>query len=369
MVNVAVRKGLLGTEKKFQLSYRERAKPSYQISELDSPLTQNLAGMLNFVGDLQSTNEEVKGLLMAKIKTLNFECAVLCSPLVRTMLTGFIEQVIQQLDAIVFAQAKVIIGKSKVQQFLDKNLDLILDLNGKCGIDDLSVHINSQYFDAPPENANEAQLARKVGSEKILKAHEVKVNVQLPVIVAEDEVKLRAPHEVAERVTVLAITTSVAFGGLSGEGALNYLAQYKLQEALTPRERAFLQNPTEELKSQETWKCEGIWTLMWALGVVDELSFPDTLANLNDIPVEQYPIGENKNPRDFIESMTTLRDKSEVLNTNDLYYRMHWACVDARIARQAMKAVHPGVVYERHYALNWLINYRNQPWDEVTCDT
>jgi hypothetical protein len=369
LVAVAVRKGLLGTEKKFQLSYRERTKPSYQINEIDSPLTQSLAGMHNFVAGLESTNEEVKGLLLEKIKTLNCECAVLCSPLVRTMLTDFIEKVIKQLDAIVFAQAKVIIGKSKVQQFLDKNFNLILDLNGKSGIDHLEVNINNQYFDAVPKTANEAQLARKTASEKVLADRQININTGMPVVAYAAETTLRTLQEIAERVVVLAMTTTVAFGSLSGEAAMHYLVQHKLQHAVTPRELAFLQNPTDELKNQETWKCECIWVLMWALQVVDELPFPDTLANLNDIPAEKYPVGDNKNPLDFIEKMTTLRSKSEILDANDLYYRLDWACVDARLTKQEMTAAHPGVVYERHYALNWLINYRNQPWDEVTCDT
>ena len=28
-----------------------------------------------------------------------------------------------------------------------------------------------------------------------------------------------------------------------------------------------------------------------------------------------------------------------------------------------------GVVMERHYALNWLIGYSDQEWDDVTTDT
>jgi uncharacterized protein DUF4272 len=28
-----------------------------------------------------------------------------------------------------------------------------------------------------------------------------------------------------------------------------------------------------------------------------------------------------------------------------------------------------GVVYERHYALNWLIGYMGREWDDVTTDT
>jgi len=43
--------------------------------------------------------------------------------------------------------------------------------------------------------------------------------------------------------------------------------------------------------------------------------------------------------------------------------------VDARINGRQITEIHPGVVYERHYALNWLINYMNQDWDDVSCDT
>ena len=53
----------------------------------------------------------------------------------------------------------------------------------------------------------------------------------------------------------------------------------------------------------------------------------------------------------------------------DLYYRADWACVDARIGENEIKSLNPGLVYERHYAFNWLIRYRDQEWDDVSCDT
>ncbi|MDR2636809.1 MAG: DUF4272 domain-containing protein [Zoogloeaceae bacterium] len=29
----------------------------------------------------------------------------------------------------------------------------------------------------------------------------------------------------------------------------------------------------------------------------------------------------------------------------------------------------PGVTMERHYALNWLIGYMDQEWDDISTDT
>ena len=47
---------------------------------------------------------------------------------------------------------------------------------------------------------------------------------------------------------------------------------------------------------------------------------------------------------------------------------MNWACVDARILGEEMNVVHPRVVYERQYALNWLIHYMDQNCDDVSCN-
>jgi hypothetical protein len=65
-----------------------------------------------------------------------------------------------------------------------------------------------------------------------------------------------------------------------------------------------------------------------------------------------------------------LRPLSEILDEADLIYRYSWAVVDARVNGQPPPAnLNQGVVYERHYALNWLIGYMDQDWDEVTTDT
>lgn len=57
------------------------------------------------------------------------------------------------------------------------------------------------------------------------------------------------------------------------------------------------------------------------------------------------------------------------MDANDLYYRFHWICVDARLNGRDTGCLIGSVVYERHYALNWLIHYLGQEWDDVSCDT
>ena len=60
-----------------------------------------------------------------------------------------------------------------------------------------------------------------------------------------------------------------------------------------------------------------------------------------------------------------------MLDQADLIYRLHWCVVDARLRNQPEPPadLQPGVVYERHYALNWLRGYHNADWDDVSTDT
>ena len=65
-----------------------------------------------------------------------------------------------------------------------------------------------------------------------------------------------------------------------------------------------------------------------------------------------------------------MRPLSDILDQADLIYRYHWAVVDARINGQdAPAGLNSGVVLERHYALNWLIGYFDQAWDDISTDT
>ena len=65
-----------------------------------------------------------------------------------------------------------------------------------------------------------------------------------------------------------------------------------------------------------------------------------------------------------------LRSISDILNENDLIYRYHWAVVESRVnGLNIPSEINPSIVMERHYALNWLIGYMNQAWDDISTDT
>ncbi|MCE3229006.1 MAG: hypothetical protein K0S32_3557 [Bacteroidetes bacterium] len=369
-LTIEIKGGFFKSTKKLAITYRERKEPSYQLPQVDdSPLTANLKGMYGFVSSLPAKNTEVQGMLMRKILTMNCEFSLTQEAGEIPEAKKFAEELAKELDAFLFVSPESILSKSDTQHFLDKNLNLILDTKGDSGISNLEIHIESKHFDKNQDQITEDQKQRKNRSESFLEKRNIKTNKNLPCVESEANTTIRSPKEIAQRVTVLAVTNGVAFNHLSGQEATDYLKKHKLWDFITPNEKDFLSDPTDEKKNYETWKCEDIWTLMWALNKVPELGLPDEMCSLDNIPPEEYPIGGGKDPNTFINSFSASRSKSEILDANDLYYRINWACTDARIKNQEMNEAHPGVVYERHYALNWLVNYMGQDWDDVSCDT
>lgn len=370
ILELEIKEGILSSSQKLVISYRERAMPSYQIPEIDdSALTANLKGLYGFVDSLPTVNEKVKDLFLHKILTLNSEFTIIQEKGELKDVQTIIKNIANELDAVLFVQPDSVISKSGGQHFLDKNLDLIIDTEGNCEIDTLDVKIDSVYYDADQSELTEDQKLRKENSEKILEENNIKINRNLPCIESENETTLRTPKEIAQRVSALAVVNLVAFNSIEPEEATDYLQNYNLWDFTTEKEKEFLANPTDDKKANESWKCEGIWVLIWALNKIETLDFPDEFCDLENIDPDDYPVGQDKDPNIFIDSIVSIRSKSEILDVNDLYYRFNWACVDERINGREIEGINPGIVYERQYALNWLINYMEQDWDYITCDT
>lgn len=214
--------------------------------------------------------------------------------------------------------------------------------------------------DAAPEAA-----ARKQRSLAILRGEGVKFNIHLPLIETEAEMVHRTAEAVALRALALAAVAAVATGGQDPARAL--LEDSRIDAALTPRERRFIDypQPLREHCVQLSWRIEGVWVMLWALGLVAELERP---AHQVD-PGDAFAIIAERG-HDRLIAEARLRPSAVLLDAADLIYRYHWATRDAEVTGQAPPAgLDRDVVVERHHALNWLIGYEDADWDEVTTDT
>jgi cytochrome c-type biogenesis protein CcmH/NrfF len=207
---------------------------------------------------------------------------------------------------------------------------------------------------------------RKVKSEAILGKFKVPINKNLPCIEDENEALVRTKEDIAKRAMALLVVALKA-EGLEQEIVDRLVKDYNLKNEFSPKEVKFIddKSPSKHDKTQFIWRYEAAWVLLWVLGYVDELSYPNTIC---DVPAAVTFL-QQRTKEQFIAD-SNLRTISEILDEADLIYRYHWAVVDARIkAKSSPSEIDSSVVLERHYALNWLIGYMNQAWDDIRTDT
>ncbi|HEY4283649.1 MAG TPA: DUF4272 domain-containing protein [Chthoniobacterales bacterium] len=209
-------------------------------------------------------------------------------------------------------------------------------------------------------------LQRRARSEKVLAAEQVPINKGLPVIETEQEAKRRGKEEIAYRTLAL-LTVSIKGMGEEHSTIQRVVKDYGLAPYFSPKERAFIANPTPTLHERApfSWRFESAWVLLWAMGYVGKLDKPTIPCD----PADAVAFMRKRKPTQFIAD-AKLRPLSEILDQADRIYRYHWAVVDARINGKPTPAMlNPDVTMERHYALNWLIGYSDEEWDDVSTDT
>jgi Domain of unknown function (DUF4272) len=209
-------------------------------------------------------------------------------------------------------------------------------------------------------------LQRMERSNTRLLSEGVPINKSLPPIAGINEVRRRTKDEVAQRTMALLVVS------LKGKGADPSIvdkmtANYGLNRFFTPKEAAFMRSssPSKHDRIQFEWRSEAAWTLLWALGYVKTLGKPTATC---DIPRAVQFLQERSAHRFLAEAK--LRPIASILEEADLIYRYDWAVVEARLNNRAAPAgLDPDIVVERHYALNWLIGYMDQNWDDISTDT
>ncbi len=208
-------------------------------------------------------------------------------------------------------------------------------------------------------------IDRKARTEAYLRARGIPVAPGLPPSMGEAEVPLRTARTVAERAVALFAVAACA-EGLGQKAAIQFLEARSLWAAATREEQTFLLDPAppEQENLQFVWRYESLWVLLWSLGQIETLNFPDRICNIDRITqvVLYAPIPQ------WLE-VACLRPTAEILDQADLIYRCHRAITEARVEGNPVSSLDAGVVYERRYAFNWLTHRLDQDWDDVSTDT
>lgn len=364
-LTATIKGGLFTKKKTLTINYRQRQNPSYNLDQVDCGLTKNLAGMVNFIQSIPAQKTNIRDQFLYKVMSANSEMAFIAEPNISGDFEKSLRKIVSAIDAYIFAQPSELFSKSTNQHFLDKDLQLIIDTEGNSEVESVSVIVDSKYHDIPASEASKDQIERKQKSETHLAENKIKVNKNLPCVEAKSNVVLRSKADIIDRAYALMIM------GVKGEGIeqeyLKRTVAEKHINSFSPREEFTykLENMMDEERAYATWRYESLNVMLWALRFMDELSYPSEICDVKAI------VGMIFQPsRSDFDSKAKLRTKEEILDQLDKVYRMHWACVDARIKGvQVSGNINPSVIFERHYALNWLTNYENQDWDDVQTNT
>lgn len=213
-------------------------------------------------------------------------------------------------------------------------------------------------IDAPNE--------RKKESLQILNREKVPFIKHLPNLLDDEFFTLRSIEDVVKRAIALNLISRRADGEKATWFAQK-VKQYQLEDSVTEEENLFNEDdsPEDYILIMFSQRMEACWLLLWSLGLLSDLSRPHNFASFE----RANEIIDSRSVDQFlIESK--LRAKAEILNALDLHLRYHWAVVDAELyGKKSPTGLKPDAVYQRHYALNWLTQVRDEDWDAVTTDT
>jgi Domain of unknown function (DUF4272) len=187
------------------------------------------------------------------------------------------------------------------------------------------------------------------------------INPGLPFIALENP---KSKDKAVSRLLCLFALAERALGiGLRRVRA--WLKSEGLSKDLTRDERAFLEFSDGNAHQFVLYNMESVWTLAWALGLVEELDFgKDCGDDLTDL----LPDIKKDESSAALRAKAALRPWEEILAACDLADCIHWGIRETNMKgwKQSGK-VHPYAITERRRALNWLIC--DEAWNVISLDT
>ncbi|MBQ3668274.1 MAG: DUF4272 domain-containing protein [Clostridia bacterium] len=225
----------------------------------------------------------------------------------------------------------------------------------------------AQAEDEPKLSESELRAKRSC---ELIRAHGILLDCDRAVNPDESKVYPRSVKETCERASALMATSLVARAytarqtsspaAWSASLLSRYDRLYGIKLTLTAKENAYLRDPGTGRHTANVLKAEACATLMWALGLF-ELDWPDKQVDIAALS-ELF----KTNDINSLGSSAVPRTKAELLDMYDLTTRLHALCVRAGAKELKDTGLDPDVIYERHYALNWLLNIGEfSSWDSI----
>ena len=124
-------------------------------------------------------------------------------------------------------------------------------------------------------------------------------------------------------------------------------------------------SPSRQTEVNFSWRSEGLAALLWALGGLESLEPLNEQVDLSELDLCR---SMEHDPQSFVRT-ATLRDAEVLAEAESFLFEQHWRVRDAQLFQKPMPhELDAGIVYERRYALSWLVGWGDD-WDDVPTDT
>lgn len=192
---------------------------------------------------------------------------------------------------------------------------------------------------------------------KIIERFKLPLNLDLPNV--DISIKIKGVNQIANRIDILHLFYAIYSEGIESKDFFKKIIfENNLKVELTNQEKEILE---KELTSQNlidfSWYKESIYSLLWCLGIVQNLY--DDLDEINIADLYNL-ISPEKSREKFISSIQ-VRTNEELIQAIDVFYNLHWG--SKRIKNNILKSV----ISERRKALEWFCSSEN--WSEINLDT
>jgi hypothetical protein len=216
------------------------------------------------------------------------------------------------------------------------------------------------------ERADDDARGLVEAAERRLRAHGLSPRSPDRPIVPADA-RPREPVAVAARA-VAAWLTATRAEGADAESVSALATRFGLVDAITPSEALVLFSPqplTPDVAQRFQWRFEAAWALLWALGHVEELSFPERTC---DAQRASALITEAASVAALAEGARP-RAPRQVLEEAELTLRLQAICEHEieSTGRAPERVLYP-VVHQRRAAFRWMLlsdapDWADEPFD------
>ncbi|MBQ2434362.1 MAG: DUF4272 domain-containing protein [Clostridia bacterium] len=216
-----------------------------------------------------------------------------------------------------------------------------------------------------------ADEARRQKSIEILKNHGIDIPADMPVQIPESKARLRESEEIVNRLAPLFACALkghayTAPAGIQAPHAVVSNAvkrldnQYGVSRLFTQKEAEYIVRGREIQHNTFRLRMESCQVLLWALGLVS-MGWPSERADTESL----LRIIRDADT-EMLVKIAKPRPLNAILSMHDVTCRLHSICV--RTDEETLRALNldHDVIYERHYALNWLLTADGiTEWDMV----